>query len=105
MSSRVLTVVVECRGKINTFRSKCGADLCETKISESAALAESPFAEKDVFDHALVGRRARDYQALYDELKSNDFLQPNLQQMPKPPLVGHAGVFLAGTLHQLAAFR
>ncbi|MCE2721822.1 MAG: ParA family protein [Burkholderiales bacterium] len=89
----------------NSFRSKFGADVCETKISESVSLAESPFAEKDVFDHAPGSRGARDYQALYDELKSNNFLQPDIQEMPRPPMVGHAGAFLAGTPHQLATLR
>jgi chromosome partitioning protein len=58
----------------NTFRERFGNELCETRIAESVSLAESPFAEKDVFEHAPGSRGAQDYQALYDELKSNDFL-------------------------------
>ena len=42
--------------------------------TESVSLAESPFAETDVFDHAPGSRGALDYQALYEELKANDFL-------------------------------
>jgi chromosome partitioning protein len=59
-----------------TFRDKFGAELCETRISESVSLAESPFAEKDVFEHAPGSRGAQDYQALYDELRACDFLAP-----------------------------
>ena len=58
----------------NTFRDRFGAELCETRIAESVSLAESPFVEKDVFDHAPGSRGALDYQALYDELKATDFL-------------------------------
>lgn len=58
----------------NTFRERFGSDMCETRIAESVSLAESPFAERDVFMHAPGSRGALDYQALYDELKSNDFL-------------------------------
>jgi chromosome partitioning protein len=57
-----------------TFRERFGSDVCETKISESVSLAESPFAETDVFEHAPGSRGALDYQALYEELKANDFL-------------------------------
>jgi chromosome partitioning protein len=57
-----------------SFRERFGNELCETRIAESVSLAESPFAEKDVFEHAPGSRGAQDYQALYDELKSNDFL-------------------------------
>ena len=58
----------------NTFRERFGAELCETRIAESVSLAESPFVEKDVFEHAPGSRGALDYQALYDELKASDFL-------------------------------
>jgi chromosome partitioning protein len=57
-----------------TFRERFGAELCETRIAESVSLAESPFAEKDVFEHAPSSRGAQDYQALYDELQSSEFL-------------------------------
>ncbi len=56
------------------FREKFGADVCETRIAESVSLAESPFAEKDIFDHAPRSRGAKDYQALYDELTSSAFI-------------------------------
>lgn len=48
--------------------------MCETRIGESVSIAESPYAETDVFEHAPDSRGARDYQALYEELKANDFL-------------------------------
>ncbi len=58
----------------NTFREHFGNDLCETRIAESVSLAESPYMEKDVFEHAPASRGAQDYQALYEELKATDFL-------------------------------
>lgn len=89
----------------NSFREKFGADVCETKVSESVSLAESPFAEKDVFDHAPSSRGAQDYQALYDELKSGDFLRPDNEELPKSSLAGQFGAILAGNPHQLATLR
>jgi chromosome partitioning protein len=59
----------------NTFKARFGAELCETRISESVSLAESPFTEQDVFEHAPGSRGALDYQALFDELKNTSFLQ------------------------------
>jgi len=89
----------------NTFRAKFGADVCETRIAESVSLAESPFVEKDVFDHAPGSRGARDYQALYDELKSINFLRPDGDEIPKSPLVGQIEAFLAEVPRQLATLR
>lgn len=57
-----------------TMRERFGRDVCEIRIAESVSLAESPFAEKDVFEHAPNSRGAKDYQALYEELKAADFL-------------------------------
>ena len=57
-----------------TMREHFGAEVCETRIAESVSLAESPFVEMDVFEHAPSSRGAKDYQALYEELKSLDFL-------------------------------
>ncbi len=89
----------------NTFRAKFGTDVCETRIAESVSLAESPFAEKDVFDHAPGSRGALDYQALYDELKSNNFLRPEETEFPKSPIGAPFGALLAGNAHQLATLR
>ncbi len=60
------------------FREKFGAEVCETRIAESVSIAESPFAEKDVFDHAPDSRGAKDYQALYDELSSSAFMRQDV---------------------------
>ncbi|WP_374353378.1 ParA family protein [Chitinimonas sp.] len=57
-----------------SLRDHFGAELCETRIAENVAVAESPFAEKDIFEHAPGSRGAQDYQALYDELSAADFL-------------------------------
>lgn len=59
-----------------TFRERFGGELCETLVAESVSLAESPYAETDVFAHAPGSRGAHDYQALYEELKASDFLVP-----------------------------
>ncbi len=61
------------------FRAKFGAEVCETRIAESVSIAESPFAEKDVFDHAPSSRGAKDYQALYDELSSSAFMRQDAE--------------------------
>ncbi len=76
-----------------TFREKFGDDVCETRIAESVSLAESPFAEKDIFDHAPTSRGAKDYQALYDELLSSavvlqdDEIQNPNSALPFPALL------------------
>ncbi len=76
-----------------TFREKFGDDVCETRIAESVSLAESPFAEKDIFDHAPASRGAKDYQALYDELLSSavvlqdDEIQNPNSALPFPALL------------------
>jgi chromosome partitioning protein len=51
-----------------------GDDLCETKISESVSVGESPASNEDVFQHAPRSRGAEDYDALLDELLQNGFL-------------------------------
>lgn len=62
-------------GIYETLRAQFGAELCESRIAESVSLAESPNSGKDVFSHAPKSRGARDYQALYDELRVTGFLQ------------------------------
>jgi len=57
-----------------TLRDNFGDDVCETRITENVSLAESPFAQMDVFQHAPASRGAKDYQALYEELQSMGFL-------------------------------
>ena len=51
-----------------------GAELCETRIMENVAVAESPSRGCDVFSHAPDSRGARDYEALLEELLSSGFL-------------------------------
>lgn len=56
------------------LRQRFGADMCETRISESVSLAESPAQSRDVFSHAPQSRGARDYAALLEELEAAGFL-------------------------------
>ena len=56
------------------LRQRFGADMCETRISESVSLAESPARNCDVFAHAPESRGARDYAALLEELEAASFL-------------------------------
>ena len=88
----------------NTFRERFGSDVCETKIAESVSLAESPYAEKDVFEHAPGSRGAHDYQALYEELSSNDFW-PTSAKPPIPIIDAPLQAFLAQTARQTVSLR
>lgn len=45
-------------------------DVCETVISESAALADALAHNRDIFTHAADNRSAKDYTALWEELQS-----------------------------------
>ena len=56
-----------------TLRTRFGAQLCETRISENVSIAESPAHNLDVFTHAPESRGARDYVALLDELEVAGF--------------------------------
>lgn len=47
-----------------------GDELCETVITESVSLAESPSVGMDVFSHQPDSRGAADYQLLFEELRS-----------------------------------
>jgi len=86
-----------------TFREKFGADVCETRIAESVSLAESPFAKKDVFDYAPDSRGAKDYQALFQELIANAFMQDEVE-MIKPIVDGHFQGFVAHAPHPASVF-
>jgi chromosome partitioning protein len=85
----------------NAMRDTFGSDVCETRIAESVSLAESPYAEKDVFAHAPSSRGAKDYQALYDELTSSRFLDE--EETPKSPIGAVFGAFSAENAHQMAS--
>jgi len=50
-----------------------GAELCETRIGESVALAESPANGRDIFSHAPQSRGALDYERLLEELLASGF--------------------------------
>ena len=53
---------------LETFKQKLGAELCESRISETVSIAESPYKNADVFTHDNSSRGAADYRALYEEL-------------------------------------
>ena len=50
-----------------------GSNLCNTRIVENVALAESPMYGKDVFSQSPASPGARDYRALTEELLSTGF--------------------------------
>jgi len=49
--------------------------LCQTVISETVSLAESPMHGKDIFAHAPHSQGAKDYQALTEELDAGNFFR------------------------------
>jgi chromosome partitioning protein len=55
------------------LREHFGEAVCASRISENVGLAESPAHNRDVFTHAPSSRGARDYQALFEELKAAGF--------------------------------
>ncbi|MFO1318951.1 MAG: ParA family protein [Burkholderiales bacterium] len=57
-----------------TIRERFGDEMCETRITESVSIAESPASNRDVFTHAPGSRGARDYDALLDELVATSFI-------------------------------
>jgi chromosome partitioning protein len=58
----------------NRLRSAYAKEVCETIISENVAVAESPSKNCDVFSHNSSSKGAKDYAALYQELKQQGFL-------------------------------
>jgi chromosome partitioning protein len=60
---------------LEALQDRFGSDICQTRISENVALAESPAAGKDIFAHAPDSRGARDYDALVEELIASGFIQ------------------------------
>jgi len=58
---------------LETFKKRFGADLCESRISETVSIAESPYNGQDVFAHAPSSRGAADYRALFEELDAIGF--------------------------------
>jgi chromosome partitioning protein len=57
------------------LRGRFGAEVCETRITESVSIAESPAYNRDVFEHAPGSRGAQNYTALLDELQYCGFLR------------------------------
>jgi chromosome partitioning protein len=55
------------------LRERFGEEMCETRISESVSVAESPAQNCDVFTHAPASRGAREYAALLEELEAAGF--------------------------------
>lgn len=51
-----------------------GEEVCQTIISENSAIAESPSKHLDVFSHNASGVGAKNYLALYEELRQQRFL-------------------------------
>jgi chromosome partitioning protein len=52
-----------------------GMEVCETAIGENVSVAESPSLQRDVFSHSATSSGARDYLALYAELKEQGFFR------------------------------
>jgi chromosome partitioning protein len=72
------------------LKARFQGEICETKISENVALAESPASKKDVFAHAPDSRGAADYDALVDELVATGFIElrdrdPSRADQPEAP--------------------
>ncbi|MEX0958672.1 MAG: ParA family protein [Burkholderiales bacterium] len=66
-------------------------EICETRISENVAIAESPASRKDVFSHAPDSKGATDYDALVDELVNSGFIEtrdrePDRDSETRPPI-------------------
>lgn len=49
-------------------------EVCRTVISENVAIAESPSVNRDVFSHNASSVGAKDYTALFEELRQQNFL-------------------------------
>ena len=56
------------------LRGHYANEVCQTVIAENVSIAESPSKNRDVFSHAPASIGAKDYTALYDELRRNRFL-------------------------------
>lgn len=50
-----------------------GMEVCETAVGENVSIAESPSVQRDVFSHSASSNGAKDYLALYEELKEQGF--------------------------------
>ena len=57
------------------LQARFGAELCQTRIAENVAIAESLAFGKDVFSYAADSRGAADYASLLEELLVTGFLE------------------------------
>jgi len=57
------------------LEARFGAELCQTRITETVSIAESPAFGKDIFSHAPDSRGAQDYASLLDELVTTGFFE------------------------------
>ncbi|MES2772259.1 MAG: ParA family protein [Pseudomonadota bacterium] len=55
------------------LRARYAHEVCKSVISESVSIAESPSEGRDVFSHNSASTGAKDYKALYLELKEQGF--------------------------------
>jgi chromosome partitioning protein len=69
---------------LETIRKRFGDELCESRISEAVAIAESPYCAQDVFSHAPGSRGAADYRALVEELDQDGFFGQRIATAPAP---------------------
>lgn len=56
------------------LQERYGDEVCQTVISENSAIAESPAKNLDVFSHSASSIGAKNYAALYEELRQQHFL-------------------------------
>jgi chromosome partitioning protein len=79
------------------LKKRYAEEICETRIAENVALAESPASRRDVFAHAPESKGAADYDALIDELIAADFIEP--RERPPAEAEGVEAKHLAAVVH------
>ncbi|MFZ4534755.1 ParA family protein [Propionivibrio sp.] len=58
----------------NQLRQRYDEEVLQTVISENVAIAESPSKKRDVFNHNASSVGAKDYMALYKELRQQNLI-------------------------------
>jgi len=71
LTSTAAHVARHCRAAHFPF----GAELCQTRITETVSIAESPALGKDIFSHAPDSRGAQDSRGAAGGLLSSGFLE------------------------------
>ncbi len=66
---RKMSAIVE-----EQLRQRYGDEVCQTVISENSTLAESPSQHRDVFTHNASSVGAKNFAALYEELRQQRLL-------------------------------